>query len=217
MTTTFNFRNAITGVADSSVNFFEAAGGTTQNRLQSGDQFTINIVTLNAAGVIQSTMGTASITAGTATVQTVIDTINSTGAGMLNVAGQSSRVSAYLNDAGNLVIENSLAGNDASGNTYAIRINMTNNTGTAANTLDVFSFSGAVGANTSVLTTGTARSPSSWPARPRSRRRAARRPPRSAKSSTRSATRRWTLATTARTCCRATSCASASTRTTRPR
>ncbi len=156
MTTTFNFRNATTGVADATVNFFEAAGGTSQNRLQSGDQFTINIVTLNAAGVIQSTMGTASITAGTATVQSVIDTINSTGAGMLNVAGQSNRVTAYLNDAGNLVIENALAGNDASGNTYAIRINMTNNTGTAANTLDAFSFSGAVGANTSVLTTGTA-------------------------------------------------------------
>ncbi len=89
-------------------------------------------------------------------MQSVIDTINTTVGSTLNAASQSQRVQAYLNDAGNLVIENTLAGNDASGNTYAIRINMTNTTGTAANTLDVFTFSGAVGANTSVLTTGTA-------------------------------------------------------------
>jgi flagellin-like hook-associated protein FlgL len=156
MASTFTFRNATTGVADASVNFFEAAGGTAQNRLQSGDSFTINIVTLNSAGGIVGTLGTATVTGGTATVQSVIDTINTTAAGGLNVAGQSNRVTAYLNDAGNLVVENTLSGNDTSGNTYAIRINMTNATGTAANTLDVFGFSGAVGANTSVITTGTA-------------------------------------------------------------
>ena len=154
--TTFNFRNAITGAADPSANFFEAAGGTSQNRLQSGDSFTVNIVTLNAAGVIQSTIGTASVSGGATTVQGALDSLNTTAAGALNVAGQSTRVSAYLNDAGNLVIENSLAGTDALGNTYAIRINQTNNNGAAANTLDVFSFSGAVGANASVITTGTA-------------------------------------------------------------
>jgi flagellin len=113
-------------------------------------------VTLNAAGVIQSTLGSASITAGTATVQSVMDTINTTVGSTLNLASQSQRVQAYMNDAGNLVIENSVNGNDASGLTYAIRINMTNATGTAANTLDVFSFSGAVGGNSSVITTGTA-------------------------------------------------------------
>ncbi len=206
MTTTFNFRNATTGVADATVNFFEAAGGTSQNRLQSGDQFTINIVTMNAAGVIQSTMGTATISAGTSTVQAVIDTINSTGAGMLNVAGQSNRVTAYLNDAGNLVIENNLAGNDASGFTYAIRINMTNNTGTAANTLDAFSFSARSGP--------TPRCDHRHGLAVRRHGRlvhAAGDAPRRAASFrevlNQIATRRWTLATTARTCCRATSCA----------
>ena len=154
--TTFTFRNATTGVADASQNFFEAAGGTAQNRLQSGDSFRVDIVTLNAAGAIVSTIGSSTVSAGTATVQSVIDTLNTTAAGGLNVAGQSTRVSAYLNDAGNLVIENNLSGTDALGNTYAIRINQTNTTGTANNTLDVFSFSGAVGANTSVITTGTA-------------------------------------------------------------
>lgn len=156
LVTTFNFRSTLTGAADPSVNFFEAAGGTSQNRLQSGDSFTVNIVTLNAAGAIVGTLGTASITAGTATVQSVIDTINTTVGSTLNVASQSQRVQAYLNDAGNLVIENSVNGNDASGNTYAIRINAVNTTGTAANSLDVFSFSGAVGGNASVITTGTA-------------------------------------------------------------
>lgn len=156
LVTTFNFRSTLTGAADPSVNFFEAAGGTSQNRLQSGDSFTVNIVTLNAAGAIVGTLGTASITAGTATVQSVIDTINTTVGSTLNVASQSQRVQAYLNDAGNLVIENSVNGNDASGNTYAIRINAVNTTGTAANSLDVFSFSGAVGSNASVITTGTA-------------------------------------------------------------
>jgi flagellin-like hook-associated protein FlgL len=156
MVTTFNFRSPLTGAADASVNFFEAAGGTAQNRLQSGDAFVVQLVTLNAAGVIQSTLGSASITAGTATVQSVIDTINTTVGSTLNLASQSQRVQAYMNDAGNLVIENSVNGNDASGFTYAVRINMTNATGTAANTLDVFSFSGAVGANSSVITTGTA-------------------------------------------------------------
>lgn len=156
MVTTASFRNATTGAADPSVAFFEAAGGTTQNRLQSGDSFTINIVTMNAAGAIVGTLGTASITAGTATVQSVLDSINTNAAGALNVAGQSNRVTAYLNDAGNLVIENNLSGSDASGNTYAIRFNQTNTTGTAANSLDTFGFSGAVGGNTSVITTGTA-------------------------------------------------------------
>ncbi len=154
--TTFTFRNATTGVADASQNFFEAAGGTAQNRLQSGDSFRVDIVTLNAAGAIVSTIGSSTVSLGTATVQSAIDTLNTTATGGLNVAGQSNRVSAYLNDAGNLVIENNLAGTDALGNTYAIRINQTNTTGTANNTLDVFSFSGAVGANASVITTGTA-------------------------------------------------------------
>ena len=154
--TTFNFRNDITGAADANKNFFAAAGTSDQNRLQSGDSFTVSLVTLDANGVIQSTLGTASITAGTATVQSVIDTINTTVTSTLNVASQSRRVSAYLNDAGNLVIENGVNGNDSSGFTYAVRINQVNTTGTAANTLDVFSFSGAVGANTSVITTGTA-------------------------------------------------------------
>jgi flagellin len=150
-----SFRNA-DGSANPAAAFFEAAGGTTQNRLQSGDTFTVSLVTLDAAGNFVAALGTATVTSGTATVQNVIDAINTTAAGALNVAGQSSRVSAYLNDAGNLVIENNLAGRDASGNTYAIRFNQTNTTGVAANTLDVFSFSGAVGANTSVITTGTA-------------------------------------------------------------
>jgi flagellin-like hook-associated protein FlgL len=156
MITTFNFRNPLTGAADASANFFEVAGGTSQNRMQSGDTFSVQLVTLNAAGVIQATLGAATVTAGTATVQSVIDAINTTTGSTLNVASQSQRVSAYLNDAGNLVVENQVNGNDASGFTYAIRINAVNSTGTAANTLDVFTFSGAIGGNTSVITTGTA-------------------------------------------------------------
>ncbi len=155
--TTANFRNPLNGAADASVDFFEAQGGNSANRLQSGDSFTINIVTTNAAGAIVSTLGTASIGVGQTSVQNVINAINTTAAGGLNVAGQSNRVTSYLNDAGNLIIENNLAGNDALGNTYSIRINVTNGaTGATNNTLDAFSFNGAVGANTSVITTGVA-------------------------------------------------------------
>ncbi len=153
---TATFRNA-QGIADSSVDFFEAQGGSTAGRLQSGDSFTINIVTTNAAGAIVSTLGTATVGVGQTSVQNVINAINTTAAGGLNVAGQSNRVTGYLNDAGNLIVENNLAGTDALGNTYSIRINVTNGaTGATNNTLDAFSFSGAVGANTSVITTGVA-------------------------------------------------------------
>jgi flagellin-like hook-associated protein FlgL len=158
MTSTFQFRNA-QGVADASQAFFAATTDTSTNRLQSGDSFTINLATYDAAGNVVSTLGTVTVTNGASTVQQVIDAINSTGgASPLNTNGQAQRVFAYLNDSGNLVIENAVAGRDpaASANTFGIRFSSVNVNGPSQNGLEAFSFTGATGSSAASSTTGTA-------------------------------------------------------------
>lgn len=154
--TSFQFRNAATGAADATQNFFEATTGTATDRLQSGDSFTLNLATFNASGALVSTLGTVTVSAGASTVQQVIDAINST-AGGLNVSGQAQRVFAYLNDSGNLVIENAVQGADpaAAGNTFGIQMSMTNVNGPSQNMNSAFSFSGATGATAGGTVTGT--------------------------------------------------------------
>lgn len=155
-TTSFAFRNATTGAADATVNFFEAATGTSTDRLQSGDSFTINLATFDANGAVVGTLGTVTVSNGASTVQQVIDAINTTGgASAFNVAGQSQRVYAYLNDAGNLVIEAATQGRDASGNTFGISFAMTNASGATQNGLTAFNFSGAAGQQPSATNIGT--------------------------------------------------------------
>ncbi len=156
---TFNFRNAQTGAADPNANFFAATTDTSTNRLQSGDSFTINLATYDSNGSVVSTLGTLTVTNGASTVQQVIDAINTTGGGTpFNTAGQAPRVSAYLNDAGNLVIENNVSGTDplAPANTFGIRFASTNVNGPGQNTLSAFTFTGAVGANPINTVAGTA-------------------------------------------------------------
>ncbi len=155
--TTFNFRNPATGAADPSQNFFAATTDTSANRLQSGDSFTINLATYNTSGAVVSTLGTITVTNGASTVAQVINAINSVGAGQLNQAGQGPRVTAYLNDAGNLVIENNVNSGDplATANTFGLRFSTTNVNGPTQNALSAFTFSGAVGANPINAVVGT--------------------------------------------------------------
>jgi flagellin-like hook-associated protein FlgL len=154
---TFSFRNASTGAADSTALLAEAAAGTSQNRLQAGDTVTVNLVRVSAAGTATVVgTGTTLTTTATTTVQNMLDGINNNTS--LNVAGQSARVSAYLNDSGNIVVENNVAGRDAAtGDTFALQfvVNTAGGTGVQNNTLDVFGFSGAVGASPTI-TSGTA-------------------------------------------------------------
>jgi flagellin len=157
LTTNFAFRNAATGAADPSAQFGEAAAGTTANRLQFGDSFTVDLITYTAAGATLSA-GTIAITLGAAvsTVQNVLDALNTTSAGGFNpVAGGTPRVRAYLSDAGNLVIENQVGGGDASTtNTYGIQIRVTQAAGATTQALDVFSINGAVGGTPRSTTAG---------------------------------------------------------------
>jgi flagellin-like hook-associated protein FlgL len=154
---TFSFRNASTGAADATAFLAEAAAGTSQNRLQAGDTVTVNLVRVSAAGTTTVVgTGTTLTTTATTTVQNMLDGINNNTS--LNVAGQSARVSAYLNDSGNIVVENNVAGRDAAtGDTFALQfvVNTAGGTGVQNNTLDVFGFSGAVGASPTI-TSGTA-------------------------------------------------------------
>jgi flagellin-like hook-associated protein FlgL len=148
ITTNFSFRNQFTGAADPSATFAEAAAGTSANRLQAGDSFNVDLITYTAAGATVSA-GTIAITLGaTSTVQQVIDALNTTSAAGFNpLTAGAPRVQAYLNDAGNLVIENQVGGGDASTtNTYGIQIRVTQAAGATTQALDVFSISGAVGA-----------------------------------------------------------------------
>lgn len=157
---TFQFRDPVTGAASASQLLAEAAAGTSGNRLQVGDTIQVNLVTISSTG-FTATVGNANlgaIAAGT-TVQNLLDNINVTATSTLNVAGQAARVTAYLNDAGNIVVENNIQGNDASGNTYALQFVVNTGAGTGAalnNTLTAFSFTGAVGANPTVSASSTA-------------------------------------------------------------
>ncbi len=155
-TTTYSFRDPITGAASATALLAEGpATSTTANRFQVGDSVQFNLVRVSASGTV-TVVGTGtslSITA-TTTVQNLLDNINTSVA--LNPAGQSPRVQAYLSDAGNLIIENQVNGRDASGDTFALQaIVNTGSTGAQNNTLDIFSFSGAVGANPTSTGTGT--------------------------------------------------------------
>jgi flagellin len=158
LTTNFAFRNAQTGAADPSAIFGELATATSANRLQIGDSFNVDLITYTAAGATSNagTIAIAALTAGT-TVQFVLDSLNTTSAAGFNpTAGGTPRVRAFLNDAGNLVIENQVGGGDASTtNTYGIQIRVTNGAATlTTNALDVFSVSGAVGASPRSSTAG---------------------------------------------------------------
>jgi flagellin len=154
---TFAFRNANTGAADATALLTEAAAGTSINRLQAGDTVTVNLVRVNAAGTAAVVgTGTTLTTTATTTVQNLLDNVNSSTA--LNVAGQSARVSAYLNDSGNIVVENGVNGKDAaSGDTFALQfvVNTAGGTGTQNNTTDAFAFSGAIGSLATSAGTGT--------------------------------------------------------------
>jgi flagellin-like hook-associated protein FlgL len=157
-TSSFSFRNAITGAADASVALAEAAGGTGLNRLQAGDSVQINLVRVSAAGTATVVAtGTTLTTTATTTVQNLLDNVNNNTA--VNVAGQAPRMSAYLTDAGNLVVENNVSGRDAAtGETFALQfIVNTAGGGTQSqnNALDVFGFSGAVGASPTSAGAGT--------------------------------------------------------------
>jgi flagellin-like hook-associated protein FlgL len=159
MVSTFSFRNPNTGAADPSQNFFAADTDTSRNRLQSGDSFTINLATYDASGNVVSTLGTVTVTNGASTVQEVLNAINAAGSGdELNEESQSPRVFAYLNDAGNLVVENAVSGRDELGNTFGVRFSMTNADAAtpSQNSLQVFTFSGAVGGAPANTTIGTA-------------------------------------------------------------
>ena len=155
---TFAFRNASTGAADATALLTEAAAGTTINRLQAGDTVTVNLVRVNAAGTATVIgTGTTLTTTATTTVQNLLDNVNTNTS--LNVAGQSARVSAYLNDSGNIVVENNVNGADpATGETLALQF-VVNTAGggtqTQNNTTDVFAFAGNIGSVPTSSGTGT--------------------------------------------------------------
>jgi flagellin len=157
-TSNFSFRNPLTGAADASQLLAEGAGGSSTNRLQAGDTIQVNLVRVNAAGTATVVgTGTTLTTAATTTVQNLLDNINTNTS--INLAGQSARVSAYLNDSGNIVVENNVNGTDpATGETFALQF-VVNTAGggtqTQNNALDIFGFSGAVGATPSATGTGT--------------------------------------------------------------
>lgn len=164
VTTTFNFRdnanNPVTNATAASVLLADPAGINTQNRFQIGDQLTIELVGITSTSAIGTTLGTGiilNINAGT-TVQSLLDAVNvPTGTSTLNVTGQAPRVSAYLNDAGNIIVENNVQGAATTSTTYALRFTVnTNGAAVYNNTLDIFAFTGAVGASPVVTPTSTA-------------------------------------------------------------
>lgn len=154
---TFSFRDATTGAASAGALLAEAATGTSRDRLQAGDTVTVSLVRVNASGTATVVAtGTTLTTSTTTTVQNMLDGINNSTA--LNISGQAARVSAYLNDSGNIVVENNVAGRDAAtGDTFALQfvVNTAGGTGVQNNTLDVFGFSGAAGGSPTVTGTGT--------------------------------------------------------------
>jgi flagellin len=155
---TFSFRNAITGAADASVRLSEDAGGLDKARLQNGDTVTVNLVRVSSAGTTTVVAAGTTLTTATATtVQNLLDGINNNTT--INVAGQSPRISAYLNDSGNIIVENQVAGKDiATGDTFGIQfvINTAGGgTQTQNNSLDIFGFTGAPGSTPTSSGTGT--------------------------------------------------------------
>jgi flagellin-like hook-associated protein FlgL len=154
--TTASFRDPITGAASATTLLAEGpATSTTANRFQVGDIVTFNLVSVSSTNSVTTLgAGTAlNIGAGT-TVQDLLNNINNSIA--LNPSGQSPRVQAYLNDAGNIIIENQVNGRAASGDTFALQaVINTGATGAQNNSLDIFSFSGAVGANPESTGAGT--------------------------------------------------------------
>lgn len=153
--TNFSFRDPLTGAADASQRLAEDAGGSNKSRLQVGDTVTVNLVRVNSAGTATTIGAGATLTTTLATtVQSLLDNVNNNTA--INIPGQSARVSAYLNDAGNIIIENNIVGTDAmTGDTFALQF-VVNTAGggteTQNNANDIFGFTGAVGA--SPITTG---------------------------------------------------------------
>lgn len=152
----FAFRNA-QGVADGTQLLAEAAGGLTTNRFQAGDQITLSLTQQTSTGLTQVIgTGTTFTVSATQTVNSFLASINNNA--LLNPAGQSPRVSAYLNDAGNIVIESSLNGQSSTGATFGLRAVVNTSGGgtqTINNSLDIFSFSGGVGQSPTVTGSGT--------------------------------------------------------------
>lgn len=151
-TTNFAFRNTA-GSADSSQLFTEAALGTATNRFQAGEAFSVRLATVTSTGSVNLIATGATITlSATVTVQFVIDSVNNNLA--LNPDQNNRQVEAYLNDAGNLVVENKRGATDASGNTYALQfVANTGAAGTQGNVEQIFNFSGVTGG--SPTTAGT--------------------------------------------------------------
>lgn len=156
-TTTFQFRNAA-GNADATQLLTEAAAGTTRSRFQAGDTITVNLVRVSSGGTTTVVgTGTTLTTTATSTVQNLLDNVNTSTA--LNPTGQAARVSAYLNESGNIVVENAVNGTDSvTGDTFALQI-VVNTAGggtqTQDNVTDVFAFSGATGGSPTSSGTGT--------------------------------------------------------------
>jgi flagellin len=143
-TTNFSFRNTA-GTADASQLFAEGATGTSTNRFQAGESFSVRLSTVTSTGSVNTIATGATITlSATVTVQSVIDQINTNVT--LNPDQNNKQVEAYLNDAGNLVIENKRGATDASGNTYALQfVANTGAAGTQGNVEQIFNFSGVTG------------------------------------------------------------------------
>ncbi len=150
-TSNFAFRTT-SGTADANAIFADTAG-TATNRFQTGEAFSVRLATVTSTGSVNTIATGATITlSATVTVQYVIDQINTNAT--LNPDQNNRQVEAYLNDAGNLVIESKRAGADNSGNTYALQF--VANTGAATpqgNIEQIFNFSGVTGGAPS--TTGT--------------------------------------------------------------
>ncbi len=157
-TSTFAFRNAATGAADATVTLAEAAGGSSLSRFQVGDTITVNLVRVSSGGTVTVVgTGTTLTTTATTTVQNLLDNVNNNTS--INPASQAQRMAAYLNDGGNIVIENQINGADAaSGDTFALQM-VVNTAGggtqTQNNTLDMFAFNGALGLSPSPTGSGT--------------------------------------------------------------
>ncbi|MGL4325237.1 MAG: flagellin [Beijerinckiaceae bacterium] len=137
---------AFTGVSDT---FLSAAAGP-QNRLGTGDTFSIQLTTTNTSTGAISNVGAAVAITLTGTVQNVMDSINTNVT--LNPAGQASRIKASLNDLNQLVIESS-GGEDPTA-VIGFQINADLSAGTQSLISDAFSYTGA--GNAPMVSSGTA-------------------------------------------------------------
>jgi flagellin len=137
----------------------DIAAGTDNTRFQVGDTFKIVLGTTdNTTGVFAaSATGTGITFAAGTTVQNVLDNINNDAT--LNVAGQAQRVRAYLNDSGNIVVEQAQSGAATSTTTYAMQIVSTNGSGAGTITNNVrqaFGISGDTNKTISDVISGVA-------------------------------------------------------------